>query len=106
MRSFFVHFAALLSLITALQHGCGAEIEASATHIEFFEKRVRPLLAEHCDSCHSVTAEKLQVGLLMDSRTALLEGGDSGAAIAPGDVDGSLVIEAVRYESYEMPPNG
>ncbi len=42
----------------------------------------------------------------MDSRASLLTGGDSGEAIVPGDVDGSLLIEAVRYESYEMPPKG
>lgn len=106
MRSFFVHYIALLSLVTACQLVGGAETQPSATQLEFFEKKVRPLLTEHCYSCHSVSADKLQAGLLMDSRAALLEGGDSGAAMAPGDVDGSLLIEAVRYESYEMPPNG
>ena len=74
--------------------------------LEFFEKEVRPLLAEHCYACHSVNAKKLQAGLLVDSRASLLQGGDSGEAITPGDVDGSLLIEAVRYESYEMPPKG
>lgn len=78
----------------------------TASQIEFFEREVRPLFAEHCYSCHSVNAKKIQAGLLMDSRASLLTGGDSGEAIVPGDVDGSLLIEAVRYESYEMPPKG
>lgn len=79
---------------------------ATPTQIEFFEREVRPLLAKHCYSCHSVDAKKIQAGLLMDSRAALLTGGDSGEAMIPGDVEGSLLIEAVRYESYEMPPKG
>lgn len=74
--------------------------------LEFFEKKVRPILAQHCYSCHSVQAEKLQAGLLVDSRASLVAGGDSGASIVPGKADESLLIEAVRYESYEMPPSG
>ncbi len=80
------------------------DFNSSAAQLEYFEKKVRPLLAEHCYSCHSVGAEKLQAGLRVDSRTALLQGGDSGAALVPGDANASLLIEAVRYESYEMPP--
>ncbi|WP_146527596.1 PSD1 and planctomycete cytochrome C domain-containing protein [Novipirellula artificiosorum] len=77
-----------------------------ATEREFFEAKVRPLLAVHCYECHSSTSDRLQAGLLLDSRQGLVQGGDSGAAIVPGDADGSLLIEAVRYESYEMPPKG
>ncbi|MCY2974601.1 MAG: PSD1 and planctomycete cytochrome C domain-containing protein [Planctomycetota bacterium] len=75
-------------------------------NLEFFEKSVRPLLVEHCYSCHSVKAEKLQAGLRVDSRAALLKGGESGEALVPGDIDKSLLISSVRYESYEMPPKG
>ncbi len=73
--------------------------------LEFFEKRVRPLLVEHCFECHSAKAKKLRAGLLMDSRVGLSRGGDSGSALGE-DADDSLLIEAVRYESYEMPPKG
>ena len=83
-----------------------SEAFGSTDEIEFFERKIRPLFAEHCYSCHSVNSESLQAGLLMDSRASLLAGGDSGEAIVPGDVDGSLLVEAVRYESYEMPPRG
>lgn len=75
-------------------------------HVDFFEKKVRPLLSEHCYECHSVKAERLEAGLRVDSRHALIEGGDSGESILPGDPDGSLLMEAVRWESYEMPPKG
>ncbi len=79
---------------------------AEPTEIEFFEKAVRPLLAEHCFECHSSKSETLQAGLRVDSLASLLQGGDSGTALVPGDLDASPMIDAVRYESYEMPPAG
>lgn len=73
---------------------------------EFFERHVRPLLAEHCFECHSAKAKTLKAGLHLDSRQGLLTGGDTGAAIVPGQPDQSLLISAVRYEDFEMPPRG
>jgi mono/diheme cytochrome c family protein len=72
----------------------------------FFENRIRPLLAEHCHSCHSVKAGKKKGGLLLDSRAALLAGGDIGPAIVPGKPAESLLIKAVSYHDpeLEMPP--
>ena len=95
-------FIALL----AFASGQVSEATASREALDFFEKSVRPLLIEHCYSCHSAKAEKLQAGLRVDSRAALLKGGESGQAIVPGDVEKSLLIGSVRYESYEMPPKG
>src|SRR3954468_2396418 len=73
---------------------------------EFFETRVRPLLARHCSSCHS--AEKRKGGLTVDSREALLAGGDSGPALVPGKPDASRLVAAVRYADVDlqMPPKG
>ena len=72
---------------------------------EFFETRVRPVLAEHCYSCHGPLARG---ELRVDSREALLEGGVSGPAIVPGDPDVSLLIRSVRHEieGQEMPQSG
>ena len=53
-----------------------------------------------------MNAKKVQAGLLLDGRASLLKGGDSGEAMVPGDVEASLLIQAVRYETYEMPPKG
>ena len=84
-----------------------AEAQVSSTEqLEFFEREVRPLLAKHCYECHSVNAKRVEGTLLLDHREFHLKGGDSGAAILPGDAEKSLLIEAVRYESYEMPPKG
>jgi hypothetical protein len=72
--------------------------------LEHFEKKVRPLLVEHCHSCHSV-GKKKRGGLLLDSRAALLRGGDNGPAVAPGDPDRSRLVRAVRYrDDLRMPP--
>jgi len=72
---------------------------------EFFEKNVRPLLAERCYSCHSARAGKTSGGLALDSRDGLLKGGDSGPGLVPGDPDRSLLIKAVRHEddTLKMP---
>src|SRR5262245_32586802 len=74
--------------------------------VEFFEKKVRPILAGVCSDCHSSSAPKLRGGLRVDSRETLLAGGNSGAAIVPGDADASLLVQAVRYtdEDLQMPP--
>ncbi len=74
--------------------------------IEFFEKRVRPLLAEQCYSCHSAQAKKLKGNLHLDSREAMIKGGDSGPAIVPGDPGKSLLMKSVLYTDTElqMPP--
>ncbi|MBK1832911.1 PSD1 and planctomycete cytochrome C domain-containing protein [Roseibacillus ishigakijimensis] len=78
----------------------------SAADLEFFEREVRPVLAESCYSCHSAEAKKLKAGLWLDSRASILSGGDTGPAIVPGDPDASLLIETVRYNNVdlEMPP--
>src|SRR5262249_54260887 len=72
----------------------------------FFEKQVRPLLVKRCYQCHSSGAKILKGGLHLDSREGWMKGGDSGPAIVPGAPEKSLLIEAVRYQSLEMPPQG
>jgi hypothetical protein len=77
--------------------------EPSAAEAEFFEKEVRPLLAEMCWKCHGDTKPK--AGLRLTSRASLLTGGDSGPAAVPGKPDQSVLIRAVRYrDTPKMPP--
>lgn len=80
----------------------------TAADVEFFEKKVRPVLFERCFRCHSVEAKKQKGGLLLDSRAAILKGGDTGPALVPGDADRSLIVQAVRYQKdhLQMPPSG
>lgn len=72
--------------------------------VEYFEKHVRPVLAEHCYECHSV--ERQRGGLRLDSLAAILEGGDSGTAMVRGEPDRSRLIEGIRYKdvNFQMPP--
>src|SRR5262245_12010085 len=82
--------------------------EPSSADREYFEKRVRPLLVQHCNECHSTQEKKQRGGLRLDSREALLRGGDSGEVIVPGKPEASLLIRAVGYqdERVQMPPKG
>ena len=80
-----------------------ARVRAAATAPEaeaFFENRVRPILVEHCYECHS--EKKVKGGLRVDSREALLKGGDTGPAIVPGDSAKSLLLRAVRHEVRDL----
>ncbi len=79
---------------------------ATQEQLDFFENRIRPVLIEHCFQCHSDDAKTPKGGLRLDSRAAVLQGGDSGAAVVPGHAEQSILIEAVRYESLKMPPQG
>ena len=72
---------------------------------EFFEKKIRPVLATRCYICHAAEAPQVQGGLLLDSKQGLLTGGNSGPAIKPGDPDRSVLIQALRYDGeLKMPP--
>ena len=83
-----------------------AEEKLDPAGVDFFENKVRPLLAEHCYDCHSQRSDKVKGGLYLDSRDGLLLGGESGPAIVPGAPEKSLLIKAVRYtdEHLQMPP--
>ena len=78
--------------------------ETSAEKMEFFEKRVRPLLAKNCYSCHGATQQLSS--LRVDSREAMLKGGDRGPALIPGNPDDSLLINSVRHQDLKMPLGG
>jgi mono/diheme cytochrome c family protein len=93
--------SAVYAFVALCTSGAAASLAAQSP-TEFFETRVRPVLADKCQSCHGRLARG---GLRLNSRDAILEGGDSGPAIVPGDPDGSLLIASVRHEieGLEMP---
>lgn len=74
--------------------------------LEFFESKIRPVLVQHCYECHSATSDHVQGGLHLDTRAATHKGGDSGPAVVSGNVDESLLISALRYDAFQMPPKG
>ncbi|MCA9075594.1 MAG: PSD1 domain-containing protein [Planctomycetaceae bacterium] len=98
---------ALILSVNANMHLAAADdaaSEFSADDLQFFATEVAPLLKEHCYKCHA--GEKAKGGLRLTSRESLLKGGDSGAAVDLQDIDGSLLLQAVNYDGYEMPPSG
>lgn len=83
----------------------GAET-ISSQEIEFFEKKIRPVLAENCYKCHSVDSEKLKGELLLDSKWGWEKGGDTGQVIIPGKPADSLLIKMIHHQPdvEAMPP--
>lgn len=97
--------AAVCGLLSAGLAVAQAPADAQAAE-RFFENKVRPLLAESCFKCHGPQAHK--GGLRLDSRAAMLAGGDSGPALVPGDTAGSLLVQVLSYgdDYVQMPPSG
>jgi hypothetical protein len=103
----FVHVCAWLLVSTsllAIRFNPTASAEISDEQMRFFESRVRPLLVDKCWRCHGEDEQEGQ--LRLDSRTSILAGGDSGPATDSAEPSKSLILEAVRYQSLEMPPEG
>ena len=75
-----------------------------AASVEFFQTKVKPLLESRCFECHGPEAKKLKGGLSLASRADVLRGGDSGAAIVLGKPAESLLVKAINYVDFEMPP--
>ncbi|HMV46374.1 MAG TPA: PSD1 and planctomycete cytochrome C domain-containing protein [Blastocatellia bacterium] len=98
---FFLLLGGLNFLPTQLATATQTGVPANSRE-EFFEQKIRPLLAAHCYGCHTATESG---GLRLDSRAALLKGGASGTAIVPGNPDGSLLIQAVSHthSTLKMP---
>jgi hypothetical protein len=75
--------------------------------VEFFEKKIRPVLVEHCFECHSAKADEIGGSLLLDNRAAVAKGGENGPVLVKGNPDKSRLITALRYsdENLQMPPD-
>jgi cytochrome c553 len=97
-------FACVLSLSLTTSTACAAD----AAGLQFFEQKIRPVLVQHCYSCHSAETPKGPKGsLLLDSKPGILAGGDSGPAILAGKINESPIIKALRGDEIPlMPPKG
>ena len=105
-QNIYLRLVIICATFSLLENCFGQESEFSSSDIDFFEKKVRPLLVDHCLECHGADNNKIRGGLRLTSRAEILEGGDSGAAVVPGHPDQSLLVESIEYELYEMPPTG
>ena len=83
----------------------GASPPFTAEQVRFYEEKVRPILESRCFKCHGA-GEKVKGGLRLDSRAAILKGGELGPAVIVDRPEESLLLQAIRYEELEMPPGG
>ncbi len=88
------------TIVASLQLASFATAAAPSdlAQLDFFEKKIRPVLVESCYECHSTSAKKLKGGLYLDTADGLLKGGDSGPGIIPGNPAKSLLITTIRHE--------
>lgn len=94
-----------LAVVTGLQDESSAKDKPVTTEDRtFFENRIRPVLVKHCYECHSADSEEVGGKLLLDTRDGVRTGGESGPAVVPGKPDESRIIQALRYDGIEMPP--
>lgn len=100
LRRLFCALAGAMLLMTPAARAADSE------GADFFEKNVRPLLAERCFACHSASSNPVMGGLRMDTREGLLKGGNRGAALVPGQPELSLLLRAVLHTegNLKMPP--
>jgi cytochrome c553 len=95
---------AFLGTLVCLSARAAEPAKPDAAQVEFFEKQVRPVLVAHCIKCHG--PDKQKGHLRLDSKAAMLSGGDSGPAMIVGNADDSRLIKAIRYnDTVQMPPN-
>ncbi|MFT5527709.1 MAG: hypothetical protein ACI9G1_003519 [Pirellulaceae bacterium] len=101
-----------IRIVVATAFALGLGVVANAAdptpdEAAFYTKRIEPLLKQRCYKCHSKDAKEIKGGLQLDNRNSMLDGGDSGSAVVPGDLKASLMIEAIGYSDdfYQMPPD-
>ncbi len=92
----------------ALTFAAAVLAAAQTPELEFFERRIRPVLVERCQGCHAAELAEPMGGLRVDSRDGILAGGASGPAVVPGSPEDSLLLKALGYRdpALKMPPTG
>ncbi len=104
MKRFLPPISTLL-IVSGFVIPAAAEIEPA--QLDFFEKKIRPVLAKNCYMCHSAEAKTRMGGLSLDTKQGIRNGGQRGHAVVPGDVEAGVLLAALRYEGkLKMPPMG
>jgi hypothetical protein len=110
---------ALAAALLAVVAGCAGDapipenlpppgVAANPSTVEYYQRRVQPILRSNCYHCHSGFLPK--GGLRLDSQKNILHGGEHGAVLIPGDPEHSKLIQSIRHEgstaaTKPMPPN-
>ncbi len=82
-----------------------AQAPKNRAGLDLFEKKIRPALIRYCYECHAVDSDDIGGELLLDSRAAVLAGGETGPSLVPGKPRDSLLMRAIEYRDLEMPPD-
>lgn len=98
----FFRFSFALWIIVLAGSASGEQI--TPEELKFFEKKIRPVLISECYGCHSNKSGNVRGGLRLDTKTLTHLGGSSGPAVVPGDLDESLLYNAILHEDFQMPP--
>jgi hypothetical protein len=98
-----VAIAVVAASFTTAVAGDGSPTEND--RIRFYREKIERVLVSECYRCHSTSAKQVRGNLKLDSRAAMLQGGDTGPAVLPGKADESLIVQALRHlDGLEMPP--
>jgi hypothetical protein len=100
-----VRFSLLIGFLCLHGFACADEPMPNAKGLEFFEKKIRPALVEHCYKCHSAEANKAKGSLALDTRAGMIEGGDNGPAVVPGEPGKGTLLKALRHDGAVKMPN-
>jgi hypothetical protein len=101
------HMALWLVILVLGQQPVEMAGDDDGAGVAFFERKIRPLLAERCYECHAQGAKQVQGGLRLDTPGGILQGGENGPAMIAGQPFESLLIQAIRYTGdIQMPPAG
>ena len=93
-----------LQVVVVILVVCSATAVGDEDGVAYFEEHIEPVLMDHCYRCHSDESEEPAGGLLLNTREGIREGGETGPAVVPNDLEESLLISAIHYEDLEMPP--
>ncbi|MDB4353159.1 DUF1549 domain-containing protein [bacterium] len=97
--------ALAIGVLVAFQASSGFS-EPAREQTDFFEKKIRPILVEHCYECHATDSKEVGGRFLLDTQAGMAAGGESGAVIVSGKPGESLLMQSMRYDGMEMPPTG
>lgn len=98
------HKVGVASLLLLVFTTTGRSDELSPEAVDFFESKIRPVLIRECYGCHSSQAGNVRGGLRLDNQVLTRAGGSSGPAVVPGDLEASLLFNAINHEDFVMPP--
>ncbi|MFN7934285.1 MAG: PSD1 and planctomycete cytochrome C domain-containing protein [Bryobacteraceae bacterium] len=96
----------IAALYSYTQQAPTVEEKPTAEQMEFFETKIRPVLAKNCYQCHGSDSKTAMGGFIIDSRAGMRRGGQGGPAVVPGKVEQGTLLPALRHEGRKMPPSG